>query len=182
MLTNTQVITQIYRQSSVQSCFGEIQKCAFLSDKQQHSEMDVGRERSTWGEYLHSMTVREYPWFLICPFSHVVLLTTPTLCEVWKSAAIHLIHPNVQLVVMLSPPSAMTPLPQTHTAWHFSGTVSWSTNPWHLSEKYCKNKLFRRFVCVLHLGTKNIPAILVETHRNYVSQICQQIIMTYYSF
>lgn len=42
------------------SCLEEVQK-KVISDRQQHSEMDVGRERSTWGEYLHSLTVREYP-------------------------------------------------------------------------------------------------------------------------
>lgn len=36
-------------------------RIVFFLTGQQHSEMDVGRERSTWGEYLHSLTVREYP-------------------------------------------------------------------------------------------------------------------------
>lgn len=74
-----------------------------ISDRQQHSEMDVGRERSTWGEYLHSLTVRVSMIFNL-PFSHVVSLTTPTLCEVWKSAAIHSINPTLQLVSYVRPP------------------------------------------------------------------------------
>lgn len=74
-----------------------------FSDRQQHSEMDVGRERSTWGEYLHSLTVRVSMIFNL-PFSHVVSLTTPTLCEVWKSAAIHSINPTLQLVSYVRPP------------------------------------------------------------------------------
>lgn len=78
MLPNTEAKQTI---NTVDTCSKEVTTC-FFSDRQQHSEMDVGRERSTWGEYLHSLTVREYPRFLICPFSHVVSLTTPTLCEV----------------------------------------------------------------------------------------------------
>lgn len=35
-----------------------VEHCFALYDRQQHSDMDVGRERSTWGEYLHSLTVR----------------------------------------------------------------------------------------------------------------------------
>lgn len=66
--------------------------------------MDVGRERSTWGEYLHSLTVRVSMIFNL-PFSHVVSLTTPTLCEVWKSAAIHSISPTLQLVSGIRLPS-----------------------------------------------------------------------------
>lgn len=53
----------------------------------------------------------EYPRFLICPFSHVVSLTTPTLCEVWKSAAIHSINPTLQLVSVLGPRGAINPHP-----------------------------------------------------------------------
>lgn len=81
--------------------------------------MDVGRERSTWGEYLHSLTVRVSMIFNL-PFSHVVSLTTPTLCEVWKSAAIHLINPTLQLVSYVRPLLLQHPPPpsQTHTAWH----------------------------------------------------------------
>ncbi len=78
-----------------------------FSDRQQHSEMDVGRERSTWGEYLHSLTVRVSMIFNL-PFSHVVSLTTPTLCEVWKSAAIHSINPTLQLVSYVRLPGAIT--------------------------------------------------------------------------
>lgn len=48
-------------QSSFQVHVLEKYRIAFFSDRQQHSEMDVGRERSTWGEYLHSLRVREYP-------------------------------------------------------------------------------------------------------------------------
>lgn len=53
----------------------------------------------------------------------MVSLTTPTLCEVWKSAAIHSINPTLQL----------RNAPNTHThCMALSGTGSWTTNPWHL--------------------------------------------------
>lgn len=68
----------------------------------------------------------EYPWFLICPFSHVVSLTTPTLCEVWEVScnSFHKPYPPV---------SPLRKAPQkTHTCMALSGTVSWTTNPQHL--------------------------------------------------
>lgn len=46
--------------------------------RQQHSNMDVGRERSTWHEYLLSLTES-----LIFNLAFHGPLTTPTLCEVW---------------------------------------------------------------------------------------------------
>lgn len=54
---------------------------AFSRDRQQHSDMDVGRERSTWGEYLRTLTVRVSIIFNL-PFFLMWSLTTPTLCEV----------------------------------------------------------------------------------------------------
>lgn len=53
----------------------------------------------------------EYPWFLICPFSHVVSLTTPTLCEVWEVScnSFHKPYPPV---------SPLRKAPQKHTHLH----------------------------------------------------------------
>lgn len=48
---------KMYTQSNFQFMIYSCTVVCFFSDRQQHSEMDVGRERSTWGEYLHSLTV-----------------------------------------------------------------------------------------------------------------------------
>lgn len=68
------------------------------------------------------------------PFAHVVSLTTPTLCEVWKSAANYAIKPTLQLVgYVRSHPSQVTMTtpstthPKTHTACHYQaqqGSIS----------------------------------------------------------
>lgn len=85
----------------------------------------------------------EYPRFLICPFSHVVSLTTPTLCEVWKSAAIHSINPTLQLDSVLGPRGAINPHPPTPNTqcMALSGTLSWRINPWHLNYHHGKKKV-----------------------------------------
>lgn len=51
----------------------------------------------------------EYPWFLICPFSHVVSLTTPTLCEVWEVSCNSFHKPYPQLERYHEAPGAITP-------------------------------------------------------------------------
>lgn len=50
----------------------------------------------------------------------MVSLTTPTLCEVWKSAAIHSISPTLQLVK--APPN-----PTNIQCMALSGTEGWTT-------------------------------------------------------
>lgn len=70
--------------------------------------MDVGRERSTWGEYLHSLTVRVSMIFNL-PFSHVVSLTTPTLCEVWEVSCNSFDKPYPPVSSLRKAPGATTP-------------------------------------------------------------------------
>lgn len=65
----------------------------------------------------------EYPSFLICPFSHVVSLTTPTLCEVWEVSCNSFHKPY-------TPVSALRKAPhKTHTCMALSGTGSCTTHP-----------------------------------------------------
>lgn len=92
---------------AVKFMFWRKHRIVFMT-RQQHSEMDVGRERSTWGEYLHSLTVRVSMIFNL-PFSHVVSLTTPTLCEVWEVSCNSFHKPYPPVSSLRKAPGATTP-------------------------------------------------------------------------
>lgn len=87
---------QIYTVNLARSCGGAL--FHFSYDRQQHSDMDVGRERSTWGEYLHSLTVRVSMIFNLPFFSCGLAHNTNAVWGMGKSAAIHVINPTLQLV------------------------------------------------------------------------------------
>lgn len=78
----------------------------------------------------------EYPWFLICPFLMWSRSQHQRCVRYGKSAAIHSINPTLQLVRYVRPQVLQHP-PNTH-GMALSGTVSWTTNPQHLSYDYSK--------------------------------------------